>query len=233
MAKLLHSAGASLAFTYKDERVKKYVERLVTPLTGSLLIECDVTDDEHIQAVFEKVEGEFGHLNYLVHSIAYAKREEMEGLFLHTSRDGFHIAMDISAYSLISLSRAAAPLMAKEGGSIVAMSYIASQRAMPKYNVMGTAKAALEHCIIQLAYELGEKNIRVNGISAGPVKTLAARAIPGFNDMLANHQKKSPLKRNIEREEVAKTALYLLSDMSSGVTGEIIHVDAGYSIVGF
>ncbi|MFQ6041230.1 MAG: enoyl-ACP reductase, partial [Candidatus Poribacteria bacterium] len=175
---------------------------------------------------------EFGRLNYLVHSIAYAKKEELESLFLNTSREGFHIAMDISAYSLITLSRAAAELMTKEGGSIVAMTYIASQRAMPNYNVMGTAKAALEHCIRQLAYELGEKNIRVNGISAGPLRTLSARAISSFNEMLLNHQKKAPLGRNIEHNEVAKTALYLLSDLSSGVTGEIIYVDAGYHIVG-
>ena len=232
IAQVLYSAGARLAFAYKDESIKKHVEKLVSPLKDSLLIECDVTDEGQIQALFEKVGEEFGHLNYLVHSIAYAKREELEGSFLDTSKEGFHIAMEISAYSLIPLSRAAASLMAKEGGSIVAMTYIASQRAMPNYNVMGTAKAALEHCIRQLAYELGEKNIRVNGISAGPLRTLSARAISSFNEMLLNHQKKAPLGRNIEHEEVAKTALYLLSDLSSGVTGEIIHVDAGYHIVG-
>jgi len=232
IAQVLYSAGARLAFAYKDERIREYVEKLVAPLKGSLLIECDVTNDNQIQALFEKVEKEFGHLNYLVHSIAYAKREELEGSFLDTSREGFHIAMDISAYSLIPLSRAAESLMAREGGSIVAMTYIASQRAMPNYNVMGTAKAALEHCIRQLAYELGGGNIRVNGISAGPLRTLSARAISSFNDMLKNHQEKAPLRRNVEHEEVAKTALYLLSDLSSGVTGEIIHVDAGYHIVG-
>jgi len=233
IAQVLYSAGARLAFAYKDERVKKYVEKLVSPLNGSLLIECDVTDDSQIQSLFQKVGEEFGHLNYLVHSIAYAKREDLEGLFLDTSRDGFHLAMDISAYSLIPLSKAATPLMAEAGGSIVALSYIASQRALPNYNVMGTAKAALEHCIRQLAYELGEKNIRVNGISAGPIKTLAARAISSFNEMLLTHRKKAPLRRNIEPNEVAKTALYLLSDLSSGVTGEIIYVDAGYHILGF
>jgi enoyl-[acyl-carrier protein] reductase I len=232
IAQVLYSSGARLAFAYKDESVKKQVEKLVSPLKDSLLIECDVTNDSQIQVLFENIKQEFRYLNYLFHSIAYAKKEELEGLFLNTSRDGFHIAMDISAYSLISLSRAAVPLMTKEGGSIVAMTYIASQRAMPNYNVMGTAKAALEHCIRQLAYELGPKNIRVNGISAGPLKTLAARAIASFNDMLKKHQNKAPLRRNIEHNEVAKTALYLLSDLSSGVTGEIIYVDAGYHIVG-
>ena len=232
IAQMLHSAGAKLAFACKDERVRKNVEKLSTTLENSLIIECDVTDDRQIQALFSNVEKEFGHLNYLVHSIAYARQEELTGSFLNTSRDGFHIAMDISTYSLIPLSREAVPLMEKEGGSIIAMTYYASQRAMPNYNVMGTAKAALEHCIRQLAYELGEKNIRVNGISAGPLKTLAARAIPSFNQLLLNHPKKAPLRRNIEHAEVGKTALYLLSDLSSGVTGEIIHVDAGYHIVG-
>lgn len=151
---------------------------------------------------------------------------------MDTSRDGFHLALDVSAYSLIPLSQAAVPLMEEEGGSIMAMTYIASQRAMPNYNVMGTAKAALEHCVRQIAYELGEKNIRVNGISAGPLRTLSAKSISSFNKILQSYQKKAPLKRNIEHEEVAKTALYLLSDLSSGVTGEIIYVDAGYHIVG-
>lgn len=232
IAQMLHSAGARLAFAYKDERIKKYVEKLVSPLEDSLLIECDVTDDSQIQALFDKVGEEFEHLNYLVHSIAYAKREELEGAFLDTSREGFQIAMDVSAYSLIPLSRAAVPLMEKEDGSIVAMTYLASQRAVKNYNVMGTAKAALEHCIRQLAYELGEKNIRVNGISAGPLRTLSARAISAFNEMLQHYKEKTPLKRNIEHDEVAKTALYLLTDLSSGVTGEIIYVDAGYHIVG-
>lgn len=232
IAQMLYSADAKLAFAYKDESVKRHVEKLVSPLEDSLLIKCDVTDDSQIQSLFKKVEEEFGHLNYLVHSIAYAKREELEGSFLDTSREGFHIAMEASAYSLIPLSKAAAEIMTEEDSSILAMTYIASQKVVPNYNVMGTAKAALENCIRQLAYKLGEKNIRVNGISAGPLRTISARTISSFNEMLQNHQKKAPLGRNIEQEEVAKTALYLLSDLSSGVTGEIIYVDAGYHIMG-
>ncbi|MFQ5793960.1 MAG: enoyl-ACP reductase [Candidatus Bipolaricaulia bacterium] len=233
IAQALHTAGARLAFTYEGERIEAMVRQLVEPLAGALVIPCDVTDDSQIEAVYRTVAEEFGHLNYLIHSVAYARQEDLEGAFLDTSRDGFHIALDVSAYSLIPLVRHATPLMERAGGgSVVALTYMASEKVFPNYNVMGSAKSALEHAIRQLAYELGDKNIRVNGISAGPLKTLAARGIAGFTDMLHAHRERAPLKRNINHDEVAKTALYLCSDMASGVTGEIIHVDAGYHIMG-
>ncbi len=233
VAQILHEAGMRLAFTYQNERVKEGVQELVSSLIkGALLMPCDVSDDKQIEAVFQQVAKEFGKLNCLIHSVAYANREDLEGTFLNTSRSGFHTALDVSAYSLIPMARLAAPLMEAEGGSIVAMTYIASKRVVPGYNVMGSAKAALEHIIRQLAYELGPKNIRVNGISAGPLSTAAARGIKGFSTMLQHYREKAPLKRSIEHREVAKTALFLLSDLSSGITGEIIYVDAGYHIMG-
>jgi len=239
VAQILHEAGMRLAFTYQNERVKESVQELVSSLKDALLMPCDVSDDKQLEAVFGQAAKEFGKLNCVIHSVAYANRqdldanrEDLEGAFLDTSRAGFHTALDVSAYSLIPMARLAAPLMEQEGGSIVAMTYLASERVIPGYNVMGSAKAALEHIIRQLAYELGPKNIRVNGISAGPLSTAAARGIKGFTDMLQHHREKAPLKRNIEHREVAKTALFLVSDLSSGITGEIIYVDAGYNIMG-
>lgn len=233
VAQILHEAGMRLAFTYQNERLKESVQELVNSLIkDTLLMPCDVSDDKQLEAVFERVAKEFGRLNCLVHSIAYADRKDLEGAFLNTSRSGFKLALDVSAYSLIPMARLAAPLMEKEGGSIVAMTYLASERVVPGYNVMGSAKAALEHIIRQLAYELGPKNIRVNGISAGPLSTAAARGIKGFSTMLQYHREKAPLRRNIDHSEVAKTGLFLLSDLASGITGEIIYVDAGYHIMG-
>lgn len=232
IAQILHEAGMRLAFTYQNERVKESVQELVNSLKDALLMPCDVSDNKQLEAVFEQVAKELGKLNCVIHSVAYANREDLEGAFLDTSRAGFQIALDVSAYSLIPMARLAAPLMGAEGGSIVAMTYLASERVVPGYNVMGSAKAALEHIIRQLAYELGPKNIRVNGISAGPLSTAAARGIKGFTNMLQYHREKAPLKRNIEHREVAKTALFLVSDLSSGITGEIIYVDAGYHIMG-
>lgn len=233
IAQALNQAAARLAFTYQGERLKDKVGKLAAQCDGSLLLPCDVTDDAQIEKVFATIEAEAGRMDMLVHSIAFAPREELEGRFLDTSREGFRVALDVSAYSLIRLAKLAAPLMEKSGGgSIVTMTYMASERVVPKYNVMGSAKAALEHAVRQLAFELGPKAVRVNAISAGPVSTLAARGVSGLIGMLALHRETAPLKRNITLEDVGRAALFLLSDLSSGVTGETLHVDAGFSIMG-
>ncbi|MFQ5701337.1 MAG: enoyl-ACP reductase [Acidobacteriota bacterium] len=228
----LHAAGARLGFTYAGERLREKVSSLAETMEGSFVVACDVTRDEEIAGVFRQAAGRFGRVDYVVHSVAFANREDLEGAFLDTSRAGFHLAMDISAYSLIRIAREAAPLMESEGGGIVALTYNASQRVVPSYNVMGSAKAALEHEVRQLAFELGPRKIRVNAISAGPVSTLSARGISGFTGMLQAAREKAPLGRGIEPSEVGKAALFLLSDMSSGITGEILYVDAGYNIMG-
>jgi enoyl-[acyl-carrier protein] reductase I len=234
IAQLLHQAGARLAFTYQGERIKDSVEELVSPLKGSLLLPCDVLDNAQLESVFRALANEFGKLDYLVHSVAFAPHEEFEREFYHTSRDGFRTALEISAYSLIPMARLALPLMEKAGGgSMIAMTYLAAERAVPTYNVMGTAKAALEQIIRQLAFELGPKKIRVNGISAGPLSTLSARGVPGFTDILHVYEQRAPLKRNITHEEVGKAALFLLCDLASGITGEILYVDAGFHIMAF
>lgn len=233
IAQLLHKAGARLAFTYQGERLKDSVKELVSPLPGSLLLPCDVLDDTQLESVFRTLESEFGTLDYLVHSVAFAPQEEFDREFYRTSREGFRTALEISAYSLIPMARLAMPLMENAaGGSMIAMTYLAAERAFPTYNVMGTAKAALEQIIRQLAYELGPKKIRVNGISAGPLSTLSARGVPGFTNILHVYEQRAPLKRNITHEEVSKVALFLLSDLASGVTGEILYVDAGFHIMG-
>ncbi len=224
--------GAQLVLTYIDERTEEKVRSLAATLPMKpLILPCDVTQDDQVDTVFAKIKHEFGTLDGVIHAIAFAKKEELEGSFLKTSREGFRIALDVSAYSLIALARAAAPLM-ESGGSIVTLSYLGGKRVIPNYNVMGVAKAALECCVKYLAAELGEKNIRVNAISAGPVNTLAARGIGGFQDLVKHVGAKAPLRRNIEAEEVADTALYLTSPLSRGVTGETLYVDAGYHIVG-
>ena len=233
IAQQLHEAGVRLAFTYAGERLREKVQSLADTMEGSLVIECDVTKDEAIAAAFARIRERLGVLSCLVHSVAFATREDLEGDFVSTSREGFHLAMDISAYSFVRVAREALPLMEAEGGSMVTLTYMASQRVVPSYNVMGSAKAALEHEVRQLAYELGPKRIRVNAISAGPVSTLSARGISGFMDMLHVAREKAPLRRNIEPVEVGKAALFLLSDLSSGVTGEVLHVDAGYNILGY
>jgi enoyl-[acyl-carrier protein] reductase I len=230
IASALARAGAQLALTCQGERLKERVVRLADSLEGSLVLECDATNDDQIAAVFQKVGEIFGDICFVVHSIAYAQREDLAGPFSNTLREGFRIALEVSAYSLLPIVRCAAPLM-KGGGSVVTMTFEASQRVYPGYNVMGTAKAALEHEVRQLAFELGAQNIRVNASSAGPLDTLAARGIHGFLDMKRIHAEKAPLKRNITADEVAKTALFLCSDLSSGVTGSIIPVDAGYHIM--
>ena len=230
IAQALSTAGARIALTYQGERLKDRVERLAESLDSPLLLPCDATDDDQIEQVFDSLAREFGDLSFLVHSIAFANREDLSGRFVDTGRDGYRLAMEVSAYSLLPLVRHAAPLMAG-GGSVVAMTFDASQRVYPGYNVMGSAKAALEHAVRQLAAEMGPGNIRVNAISAGPLETLAARGISGFRDMRHTHAERAPLKRNITVEEVASAALFLCSDLSSGITGTILPVDAGYHIM--
>ena len=231
IAKTLNEAGVRQAFSYQGERLKSGVEKLAADMKDPMVLECDVTDDKEVEGFFSAVKDRFGRLDYLVHSVAFAQKDDLEGAFSQTSQEGFRTALEVSAYSLITLSRHAMPLMS-DGGSIVSLSYLGAERAVPNYNVMGTAKAALEQITRQLALELGPKNIRVNAISAGPVNTLSARGISGFTNILKIYEERSPLKRNITQEEVGKAAFFLLSDLGSGVTGTTLHVDAGYSISG-
>ena len=232
IARILHQAGARLAIAYQNERVRESVAKLVAEWEDALLVECDVSSDGNIVTAYEKVEREFGRLDLVVHSIAYANREDLGGPFMDTAREGFRVALDVSAYSLVPIARYGAPLMREHGGSILAMTFQASERVFPGYNVMGTAKAALENEVKQLASDLGRDKIRVNAISAGPLDTLSSRVIGRYRDMKRIHAERSPMGRNITVEEVAKTALFLCSDLSSGVTGEIVHVDTGYNIMG-
>ena len=230
ISRALSDAGARLALTYQGDRLKERVERLATTLDNAVLLPCDATDDDQIEQVFECLREEFGEISFLIHSIAFANKDDLSGRYVDTGREGFRVALEVSAYSLLPLVRHAAPLMT-EGGSVVAMTFDASQRVYPGYNVMGSAKAALEHAVRQLAAEMGPANIRVNAISAGPLETLAARGITGFRDMRHAHAEKAPLQRNITVEEVGQTALFLCSNLASGITGAIIPVDAGYHIM--
>lgn len=226
----LGQAGARIALTYQGDRLKDRVTDLATNLDRALVLPCDVTDDEQIAQVFNSLKEEFGEISFLVHCIAFANRDDLDGRFVDTGRVGYRLALEISSYSLLPLVRHAAPLMIN-GGSVLAMTFDASQRVYPGYNVMGTAKAALEQSVRQLAYEFGEQAMRVNAISAGPLQTLAARGISGFRDMHRNAALKAPMKRNITMDEVSQTALFLCSGLSSGITGTIIPVDAGYHIM--
>ena len=230
IAKTLADAGARIALTYQNERLKDRVARLADTLDDAVILPCDASEDEQIGHVFEMLASEMGSLSILVHSIAFANREDLSGRLADTGRDGFRLALEISAFTLLPMVRHAAPLM-KSGGSVIAMTFNASSRVYPGYNVMGTAKAALEHEVRQLAHEFGGDNIRVNAISAGPVDTLAARGISGFLDMKRAHAEKAPLQRNITADEVAKSALFLCSDLSSAITGAVLPVDAGYHIM--
>ena len=234
IAQSLAREGMRLAFTYQGERLKENVEALTgKAMPGALLLPCDVTNDAEIDAVFQRVGEEFGHLDVLLHSVAYAPKEDLEGEFINTSREGFKLAHDISAYSLVALTRAALPYFEKAGGgSVLALTYLGATRAVEGYNVMGVAKASLEASVRYLAANLGPRNIRVNALSAGPVNTLAARGIKGFTGMLHHHAERAPLRRNVELEEIANTGLFLLSPMSSGITGEVMFVDCGYNVVG-
>ena len=233
IARALAGAGARIALTYQNDRLKDRVARLADTLDDAIILPCDASDDGQIAAVFNRLQAEMGTLSVLVHSIAFANRDDLAGRMSDTGRDGFRQALEISAFTLLPMVRHAAPLMADAdgGGSVIAMTFDASSRVYPGYNVMGTAKAALEHEVRQLAYEHGGDNIRVNAISAGPVDTLAARGISGFLDMKRTHAARAPLQRNITADEVAKAALFLCSDLSSGVTGTVLPVDAGYHIM--
>jgi enoyl-[acyl-carrier protein] reductase I len=231
ISKKLHEEGASLGFTYLNEAFEKRVRPLAQSLGSEIIVGCDVTKDADVEALFKEVEKKWGGLDFLVHSVAFAGRDELKNPFHMTSREGFRVALDTSAYSLISVTRAALPLM-KNGGSIITLTYLGSTRAIANYNVMGVAKAALEASVRYLALELGEKGIRVNAISAGPVRTLSASGVSGFSDILGIMETKSPLRRTVTLEELGKSAVYFLSDMASGVTGEVHFVDTGYNIIG-
>ncbi|MDQ0416048.1 enoyl-[acyl-carrier protein] reductase I [Croceifilum oryzae] len=232
IAKALHQQGVKLAFTYQGERLQKSVGQLVdAEMPGSLMVECDVTDDMQIETAFEQINEVWGSLDGVVHSIGFAKAEDLSEAYVNTSRDGYALAQDISAYSLVAVSREASKYLTA-GGSIVTMTYMGSERVIPNYNVMGVAKAALEASVKYLAHDLGPSNIRVNAISAGPIRTLAAKGVKDFNSMLSVIEERSPLRRGTDPEEVADTTVFLLSHMSRGITGEVIHVDSGYNIMG-
>lgn len=233
IARSLHAAGARLIFTYASERFEKSVKELASTLEGqdALFYECDVTDDESISKTFNDIKEEVGTIHGLAHCIAFAKKEDLQGEFIDTSRDGFLLAHNISAYSLVSVSQAAAPLMT-DGGGIVTLTYLGGERVVKNYNVMGVAKASLDASMKYLANDLGKHGIRVNAISAGPIRTLSAKGVGEFNTILKKIEEEAPLRRTVTQEEVGDTAYYLLSDLSRGVTGEIIHVDSGYNILG-
>ncbi|MGQ9735943.1 MAG: enoyl-ACP reductase FabI [Thermaceae bacterium] len=230
IAEKLHQAGAELFLGYQSERLKEEVEKLALPL-GARIFQVDVTKDEELDALFAEIEKTWGGLDYLVHAIAFAPREAMEGRYLDTRRQDWLLALEVSAYSLVAVAQRAEPLF-REGGSLVTLTYYASEKVVPRYNVMAVAKSALEASVRYLAYELGPKGVRVNAISAGPVRTVAARSIPGFMKMYDRVAQVAPLKRNVTQEEVGNLGLFLLSSLSSGITGEVIYVDAGYHIMG-
>lgn len=232
IAQKLQQDGWRLAITYQNERLEQEAKGLIEELPGAAGFMCDVSHDDQIAKLFDELKGKYGTLQGVVHSVAFAPAAELSGEFLNTTREGFRIAHDVSVYSLIAVARAAAPLMTG-GGGIVTLTYYGAEKVVPKYNVMGVAKAALEASVRYLANDLGGKNIRVNAISAGPIKTLAARGISGLGDMLKSHAERSPLKRNVDPAEVGGTAAFLLSPTASGITGETIYVDCGYNIMGF
>jgi enoyl-[acyl-carrier protein] reductase I len=232
IAQKLHEAGWRLALTYQNERLAQEAKDLITELGNAEGFMCDVTSDGEITRLFEELKSRYGVLHGLVHSVAFAPAEELKGEFLNTSREGFRMAHDISVYSLIAVSRGAAQLMSS-GGGIITLTYYGAEKVVPKYNVMGVAKAALEATVRYLSNDLGAKGIRVNAISAGPIKTLAARGVSQLGEMLKAHAERAPLKRNVNPAEVGGTAAFLLSDVASGITGETIYVDCGYNIMGF
>src|SRR6266446_3261750 len=232
IAQAWHRAGARLAFTYQGERLKENVAELAGTFgADTLILPCDVTRDEDIANVFKTVGEKFGKLHLLLHSVAFAPKEALEGEFVNTNREAFRVAHDVSAYSLVALARAAVPLMT-EGGSIIAMTYYGAEKVVPHYNVMGVAKASLEASARYLAYDLGPKKIRVNAISAGPVNTLAARGISGFTEMLKHYEAHAPLKRNVLPDELGATGTFLAGDGAAAITGQVLYVDCGYQIMG-
>lgn len=227
----LHAEGATIALSYAGPILEKRVMPLAEKIDCDFVEQCDVTDDEQIDALFAKVADTFGKVDILVHAVAFAERDDLGGRFTEISRAGFHTALDISAYSLIALARRVEPLM-PDGGSIMSMTYYAAEKVMPTYHVMAVAKAALENITRYLANDMGKQNIRVNAISAGPIKTLSAAGVPGLRTFIKYAEQASPLRRSVSQEDVGNTALWLASDLSSAVTGEVIHVDAGYNILG-
>ena len=226
-----HREGAELAFTYLGEPLEKRVRPLAARLNSTLIMPCDVNSDEQIDGVFQQIKESWGELDFIVHSVAFAQKEELTGYFYNTSREGFRIALEASAYSLTAICAKAAPLL-KPGGSVLTLSYLGAERVIPHYNVMGVAKAALEASVRYLAVDFGHSGIRVNAISAGPIKTLAAAGIGDFKEILNWNGDNAPLRRNVTQDEVGNSALLFLSDLGSGITGEVLHVDAGYHVVG-
>jgi enoyl-[acyl-carrier protein] reductase I len=232
IAQKLAEAGATLAICYQNERLRPEAEELTKELPNSAIFECDVSSDSQIDAVFAQLKEKYGKLDSLVHSIAYAPPEALHNDFLLTTREGFRVAHEVSCYSLIALARGAAPLMT-DGGSIITLTYLGSTQVVPRYNVMGVAKAALEATVRYLAADLGPKKIRVNAISAGPLKTLAARGIGGLSEMMKVHAERAPLKRNVDPSEVGNAGLFLASGLSSGISGEVLYVDCGFNVMSF
>ena len=232
IAQAVSREGARLAVTYQGERLEENVRELAAGLRDPAILPCDVSRDEDIDTLMAGVQKELGGLDFVVHAVAYALREELDGEFLATSREGYRIAQDISSYSLTAVARRAAPLMEGRGGSIVTLTYLGGERVVPHYNVMGVAKAALDMSVRYLAADLGPKGIRVNAISAGPIKTLAASGVHGISKMLEYHRTHAPLRKNTEQEEVGDAALFLVSPLSRGITGEVIHVDGGFHVMG-
>ena len=224
--------GARLAVTYQGERLEENVRELAAGLKDPVILPCDVSRDEDIDTLMQGVQKELGGLDFVIHAVAYALREELDGEFLNTSREGYRLAQDISSYSLTAVARRAAPLMEGRAGSIVTLTYLGGERVVPHYNVMGVAKAALDMSVRYLAADLGPRGIRVNAISAGPVKTLAASGVHGISKMLEYHRMHAPLRKNTEQEEVGDAALFLVSPLSRGVTGEVVHVDGGFHVMG-
>lgn len=233
IAQALSASGMRLVFTYQGERLKKNVESLTEGMDNVLLYPCDVTDDAQIKALFAELAGEVDALDAVIHSVAFANKDELAGEFVNTSREGYLLAQNISSYSLTAVAREALPLLEKRGGSIITLSYFGGEKVVPNYNVMGVAKAALEMSVRYLAEDLGKRNIRVNAISAGPIKTLAASGVSGLSGIIETMKEKAPLRRNVDATEVGDTALFLASHLSRGITGEVIHVDAGYHIKGY
>ncbi len=231
-AQLACQAGAQLAFSYQAPQLERRVRPLAQSVNSDFVEQCDLSDEAQVEAFFGKLGKAFDKIDFIIHAVAFANKEDLEGHFVDTPRSGFNLALDISAYTLTSVAKYALPYMKDNGGSIITLSYYGAEKVIPNYNVMGVAKAALEASVRYLAYDLGPHNIRVNAISAGPVRTLAAMGISGFRDMLKFVEQRAPLRRNVQANEVGKSALYFLSDLSSGVTGEVLHVDCGYSIVG-
>jgi enoyl-[acyl-carrier protein] reductase I len=232
IAQKMHDGGATLAICYQNERMKSEAQGLIDELPGAEGFQCDVSSDAEIETLFGQLKERYGKLDVVVHAVAYAPAEDLRGDFVNTSRDGFRIAHDVSVYSLIAVTRAAAPLMT-EGGSVMTLTYFGAEKVVPNYNVMGVAKAALEATVRYLASSLGPSKIRVNAISAGPIRTLAARGVGALGDMLKAHAEKAPLRRNVEQTEVGGLAAFLASDLSGAITGETIYVDCGYNIMGF